>query len=164
MSTSNSPKRITFESSSLQNKVQDWVTTPGNNHGFLLKAGNTASQYLSIINGESPDTLLRPRLYVEHLVKNDLQTYEADELPERFVPGTTVTTPVTVTNTSNSDWPAGLKLSYRWTAPNSTTDITVEGERNYVPLNKELKPGESVKVDLPIRTPINSDTGAKRLA
>jgi hypothetical protein len=33
-----------------------------------------------------------------------------------------------------------------------------------VPLDRVLEPGESVRLSLPIRTPINSDTGTKRLA
>ena len=167
MSTNNGPKRLTFgATTNLTDKVQAWVNNPGDNHGFLLRTRNEAvsEQYLNITNSESPDTLFRPRLVVEHLEKNDTQTYEADEIPERFVPGTTVTTPVRVTNTSNATWPAGLQLSYRWTEPNSSVDITVSGERNYVPLNRALAPGESVPLSLPIRTPINSDTGAKRLA
>jgi RHS repeat-associated protein len=163
---SDDPHRLQFMSPDLVQKIQGWVDNPGDNHGFLLKTRDeTASQQLlSITNSESPDTLFRPRLWVESLVKNDAETYEANEIPERFVPGTTVTTPVTVTNTSNTTWPAGLQLSYRWTEPNSSTDITVSGERNFVPLGKALAPGEAVPLDLPIRTPINSDTGAKRLA
>lgn len=123
-----------------------------------------SQQLLSITNGESPDSLFRPRLWVESLLKNDAQTYEAEEIPERFVPGTTIKTPIIVTNTSNTIWPAGLQLSYRWTEPGSTTDITVSGDRNFVALDKALAPAEAVPLTLPIRTPINSDTGTKRLA
>jgi RHS repeat-associated protein len=162
-------QRLTFTSTGLLTKLQSWVDNPGDNHGLLLKTRDEApaaagQQLVSITNGESPDTLFRPRLWIEHLAKNDTETYQADEMPERFVPGTTITTPVTVTNTTNQDWPAGLQLSYRWTEPGSTTDITVSGDRNFVPLGKALSPGESVKLNLPIRTPINSDTGTKRLA
>lgn len=163
---SDDPQRLTFASAGLIAKVQAWVNNPGDNHGLLLKTRDepASQQLLSITNSESPDTLFRPRLWVESLVKNEAQTYEADQIPERSVPGTTITTPVTVTNTSNATWPAGLQLSYRWTEPGSTTDITVSGDRNFVPLGKALAPGEAVSLKLPVRTPINSDTGAKRLA
>ncbi|RZT07498.1 YD repeat-containing protein, partial [Kribbella sp. VKM Ac-2569] len=170
LTSDNNPKRLTFTSSAqgsvLLPKIQSWVDNPGNNHGLLLKTHDETvqQQLFSITNGESPDTLFRPRLWIEHLAKNDAETYQADEMPERFVPGTTITTPVTVTNTTNQTWPAGLQLSYRWTEPGSATDITVSGDRNFVPLGKALAPGESVRLNLPIRTPINSDTGTKRLA
>ena len=165
-------QRLTFASAAnpgLLTKLQSWVDNPGDNHGLLLRTRDEApaaagQQLVSITNGESPDTLFRPRLWIEHLAKNQAETYQADEMPERFVPGTTITTPVTVTNTTSQTWPAGLQLSYRWTEPGSTTDITVSGDRNFMPLGKALAPGEAVRLDLPIRTPINSDTGTKRLA
>lgn len=166
VSTDGQPKRVTFASNGLTGKVQSWVNTAGDNHGLLLKARDETvdQQWLRFINGESSDTLLRPRLWVEHLVKNDAEAIEADQFPERFVPGTTVSTPVTVTNTTNTAWPAGLQLSYRWTEPGQSADITVSGDRNYVPLGRALDPGESVDLDIAVRTPINSDTGTKRLA
>ncbi|MDF8265736.1 DNRLRE domain-containing protein [Luteipulveratus flavus] len=166
VTTDTDPTRLTFASAALTAKVQAWVNNLGDNHGFLLKTRDEtlSQQTINIVNGEAPDRLLHPRLVVEHLEKNDTQTIEADQVPERFVPGTIITTPVTVTNTTSTAWPAGLQLSYRWTEPGSGTDITTSGERNYVPLGRALNPGESVKVSLPIRTPIQSDTGAKRLA
>lgn len=166
LTTSNAPKRLTFASSVVTSKVQSWVDASGNNFGFLLKARSETAvqQFLNLVSGESTDSLFRPRLYVEHLVKNDSQTIEAFEVPQRFVPGTITTTPVTVTNTSTSTWPSTLQLSYKWTLPDTAQDITVSGDRNYVDLGRALQPGESVALDLPIRTPINSDTGSKRLA
>ncbi len=166
LTANNNPQRLTFASAGLVSKVQSWVNNAGDNHGLLLKTRDEAAsqQLFSLTNSESPDTLFRPRLWVESLAKTDAQTYEAGEMPERFVPGTTIKTPVTVTNTTTAAWPAGLQLSYRWTEPGSPTDITVSGDRNFVPLGKALAPGESVALDLPIRTPINSDTGTKRLA
>jgi RHS repeat-associated protein len=158
------PQRVTFKSEPLKAKIQAWVNNPGDNHGLLLKTRDeTASQQLlSITNGESPDTLFRPRLWVESLVKNDAQTYEADQIPERFQPNTTITTPVTVTNTSKVDWPGDLLVSYRWTDPVSSVDLTTEGARLSVPLGRALAPGESKTVNLPIKSPINADSGTKR--
>lgn len=157
---------LTYDAGAVRNTVQEWVDNPGDNHGFLMKTRDeTASQqFLSLISSESSDELFRPQLIVEHLAKNAAETFEANEVPERFVPGTIVKTPVTVTNTSDQDWPAGLELSYRWTDPGDTEDLTTSGERNYVPLSKALAVGESERMELPIRTPINSDTGAKRQA
>ncbi|MER7243310.1 DNRLRE domain-containing protein [Kribbella sp. NPDC000426] len=164
-------QRLTFAStgptSNLVTRLQSWVDNPGDNHGLLLKTSNeapdpTGQQLVSITNGESPDTLFRPRLWIEHLAKNEAETYQADEIPERFKPNTTVTTPVTVTNTSNGDWQGDLSVSYRWTDPGSLVDLTTEGERLSVPLGQALAPGESKTVDLPIKAPINADSGTKR--
>ena len=77
------PQRLTFAStgitSNLVTKLQTWVDNPGDNHGLLLKtqkeaADATGQQLLSITNGESPDTLFRPRLWIEHLAKNEAET------------------------------------------------------------------------------------------
>lgn len=88
----------------------------------------------------------------------------APELPVRFVPGTTITTPVTVVNTSGTTWPSSLQVSYRWTEVGDPADLTTPGDRNYAPLGKALAPGESTTVSLAVRAPINSDRGAKRLS
>ncbi|MFI6675253.1 DNRLRE domain-containing protein [Kribbella sp. NPDC050470] len=164
-------QRLTFapnaDDENFLTKVQSWVDNPGNNHGLLLKTSNeapdaTGQQLISITNGESPDVLFRPRLWIEHLAKNEAETYQADQIPERFQPNTTVTTPVTVTNTTKAGWPGDLVVSYRWTDPGSQVDLTTEGERLSVPLERALAPGESTTVDLPMKAPINADSGSKR--
>ncbi|MFI7068568.1 DNRLRE domain-containing protein, partial [Kribbella sp. NPDC050124] len=166
-------QRLTFapnaDDENFLTKVQSWVDNPGDNHGLLLRtrdeaAGATGQQLVSITNSESPDSLFRPRLWIEHLAKNDAETYQADQIPERFDPNTTVSTPVTVTNTSNSPWPGDLLVSYRWTDPRSQVDLTTEGERLSVPLQQALAPGESKTVTLPMKAPINADSGSKRKA
>ncbi|TCC16724.1 DNRLRE domain-containing protein [Kribbella sindirgiensis] len=168
LTSDNNPKRLTFTSTAqgsvLLPKIQSWVDNPGNNHGLLLKTHDETvqQQLFSITNGESPDSLFRPRLWIEHLAKNEAETYQADQIPERFQPNTTITTPVTLTNTSKDPWDGDLLVSYRWTDPGSTVDLTTEGERLSVPLGRALAPGESQTVDLPVRAPINSDTGTKR--
>lgn len=50
----------------------------------------------------------------------------ANELPVRFVPNTTITTPVKVTNTYSTTLPATYQVSYRWTEVGSTTDMPRE--------------------------------------
>ncbi|TCC35300.1 DNRLRE domain-containing protein, partial [Kribbella speibonae] len=168
LTSDNNPKQLTFKSpaqgGALLPKIQSWVDNPGNNHGLLLKTHDETvqQQLFSITNGESPDTLFRPRLWIEHLAKNEAETYQADQIPERFHPNTTVTTPVTVTNTTNVSWLGDLLVSYRWTDPGSLVDLTTEGERLSVPLGRALAPGESKTVDLPMKAPINSDSGSKR--
>ncbi|MDQ4114603.1 MAG: DNRLRE domain-containing protein [Actinomycetota bacterium] len=166
-SLNNDPDRVLFDTTALKSAVQGWVDgTAGAPNGFLLKIRDEAASThrVSILNSEAADPGLRPRLRVEHLVKNDDQVFEAPTMPQRFVPGTITRVPVTVTNTTDTAWPSTLELTYRWTEPDSTQDITVEGDRLKVALGRALEPGESVDLTLPVRTPINSDTGSKRLA
>ncbi len=166
-SIGNGQDRVAFDSTGLKAAVQGWVDgTAGAPNGLLLKIRDEAASThrVSLLNSEALDPNLRPRLRVEHLVKNDDQVFEAPTMPQRFVPGTITRVPVTVTNTTDTAWPASLELTYRWTEPDSTQDITVEGDRLKVALGRALEPGESVDLTLPVRTPINSDTGSKRLA
>ena len=86
----------------------------------------------------------------------------APELPVRFVPGTTETTPVTVKNTTEQTLPATLKLSYWWAEVGATTPINGHNAAE-VPLGVDLAPGAEVTLALDVRTPIQSDNGAKRL-
>lgn len=166
-SIGNGQDRVAFDSTGLKSTVQGWVDgTAGAPNGLLLKIRDEAASThrVSLLNSEALDPNLRPRLRVEHLVKNDDQVFEAPTMPQRFVPGTITRVPVTVTSTTDTAWPASLELTYRWTEPDSTQDITVEGDRLKVALGRALEPGESVDLTLPVRTPINSDTGSKRLA
>ncbi|MER7606968.1 DNRLRE domain-containing protein [Nocardioides sp. NPDC127503] len=166
-SIGNGPDRVTFDSTGLKSTVQGWVDgTAGAPNGLLLKIRDEAASTHRVwfLNSEALDPNLRPRLRVEHLVKNDDQVFEAPTMPQRFVPGTITRVPVTVTNTTDTAWPSTLELTYRWTEPDSPQDITVEGDRLKVAVGRVLEPGESVDLTLPVRTPINSDTGSKRLA
>ena len=86
----------------------------------------------------------------------------APELPVRFVPGTTETTPVTVKNTTDQTLPASLKLSYWWAEVGAGTPINGHNAAE-VPLGVDLAPGAEIKLFLDVRTPIQSDNGAKRL-
>lgn len=86
----------------------------------------------------------------------------APQLPVRFVPGTIEKTPVTVTNTTAQTLSSTLKLSYWWAEIGSATPINGHNAAE-VSLGTSLAPGASVTLDLEVRTPIQSDNGAKRL-
>lgn len=166
-SLNNDPDRVAFNTTGLKSTVQGWIDgAAGAPNGLLLKIRDEgpSTHRVWFLNSEGLEPSLRPRLRVEHLVKNDDQVFEAPTMPERFVPGTITRVPVTVTNTTDTAWPAGLELTYRWTLPDSEEDETDEGDRLKVALGRALEPGESVEVTLPVRTPIQSDTGSKRLA
>ncbi|MBA3780533.1 MAG: DNRLRE domain-containing protein [Nocardioides sp.] len=106
----------------------------------------------------------RPRLTVEYASRDASAVYSAPEMPQRLVPGTTVTVPVRVMNTTATAWPAALELGYRWGAAGAFTTATAGAADGTVPLGRALAPGESVTVQLPVKAPINSDEGNKRLA
>jgi RHS repeat-associated protein len=152
-------------SASMRAAVQGWVDDRPSNHGLLIKATSTAGR-LDLVPSEStvldPATLTekRPRLVVEHKTTSMLAAIAASKLPQRYVPNTDVTVPVTVTNTTDTDWPSDLKISYRWTDVGGTTDVlTSPAQDSRGVAIPALKAGESAKVDLTIRTPINSDSG-----
>lgn len=166
-SLNNDPDRVVFDTTGLKSTVQGWIDgAAGAPNGLLLKIRDEgpSTHRVWFLNSEGAELSLRPRLRVEHLVKNDDQVFEAPTMPERFVPGTITRVPVTVTNTTDTTWPSTLELTYRWTLPNLDEDQTDEGDRLEVALGRALEPGESVEVTLPVRTPIQSDTGSKRLA
>ena len=145
----------------LTKAVQRWVNKFDDNHGLLIKTRDESlsQQRLAVAAGEFSEPALRPRLVVEYVEKSTAGTYYAPEIPDRVVPNTTLTVPVTVTNTTKSDW-TNLWLTYRWMA--GGVDAADEGDRllSYV---GDLAPGESKVIEnMQIRVPIQSQNGNKR--
>ena len=88
-----------------------------------------SQQWLNLASSEAADPATRPRLVVEHLKNPDTETIVAPDVPERILPSTVTTVPVTVTNTTSTDWPAdmvcptsGPSLAARRTSPPRNTD------------------------------------------
>ena len=161
-----SPSLWTFAGTALTQKTQAWVNDPAGNHGLaLLPSSTTTGLWASLASSESGQLEQRPRLVVEHLRRSAADTFLAPQLQERYLPGTVTTVPVTVTNTTNAPWPASgttpLRLSYRWTLPELSEDVTSYSADREVTLGEVLDPGESVTVDLTLRAPIQSSTGQK---
>jgi RHS repeat-associated protein len=177
----------TADSQAFATVVDQWIhtseqTQANQNNGLLFKAagelGTNPQQRIAFASAESSDPAFAPRLIVEQLSVASQDTYYAPWLPERFIPsnqGAETVVPVTVTNTTKADtFPANWALSYRWCVPGSpcsaTTDTnpavgneTSNGVANSAVLPRALEPGESATVQLPIKAPINSDNGVKRL-
>ncbi|HXH80276.1 AHH domain-containing protein [Nocardioides sp.] len=105
----------------------------------------------------------RPRLTIEYASRDASAMFSAPEMPERLVPNTTTTVPVRVLNTSTTAWPATMELGYRWGAPGAFAAPSTTAAEGVVALGRALAAGESVTVQLPIKAPINSDAGNKRL-
>lgn len=181
--TTTSTGKVTFAdptgSSTMRTAVQKWVNDKAANHGVAIRAVDETTtggrRFIDLVPSESrqqdPATLTetRPRLIVEHVATSVMDTISAPDLPQRYVPNTVVSVPVTVTNTTDTPWPTGLQLSYRWTLPEGTDDEMTSADHRYAELfpgtntTRALQPGESVVVNLPVATPINSDTGGKEL-
>lgn len=151
-------------SSSLTSRVQTWVNNPGQNYGLLLKTSNDTlnKQWINLDSSEVGDPSLQPRLVVEHLIKDNTETFDAPSMPVRMAPNDVTTVPVTVANTTTQSWPADLKLSYIWTDPDGLADVLSSGSRRTVALGRALEPGDQVTVNLPVVAPVNSDTGNKQ--
>ncbi|MFG2331527.1 DNRLRE domain-containing protein [Streptomyces sp. NPDC048604] len=160
----NDPARQSWYVTSL---AQSWVTDPANNKGVALRLRDesaTGPQERTVfLSSEAEEPQLRPQLVVTYIDKSTDSTYFAPYTPARMIPGDDYTVDVTLTNTTTSVWRAAeRKLSYTWSLPDGT-DATTGGNQLQTALPRDLYPGESVTVPAALRTPINSDSGNKRL-
>lgn len=175
VTTASSPGAVTYaDSAAMRSVVQKWVNDKAANHGVAIRAVDEAAgaqRWLDMVPAQStqldPTTLTetRPRLVVEHMTTSTLDTFSAPDLPQRYIPNTNVTVPVTVTNTTETDWDPGLQLSYRWTKVADQTTTNGTQKADLFPgsnTTRGLKSGESVTVQLIVAPPINSDTGNSR--
>jgi RHS repeat-associated protein len=157
----NDPVRHWWDATSL---TQGWINTPTSNHGILLKAANesttTGAQERTVFaSSETPEPQLRPQLDVTYVDATTDSTYYAPTTPARMTPGTTYTVDVTVTNTTDTVWPAASEvLSYRWTLPDGT-DVTNGGNQIQTALPQDLSPGETATVHAQVKAPTNADSG-----
>lgn len=160
-SVTNDPVRHWWNATSL---AQGWITTPTSNHGVLLKVANesttTGAQERTVFaSSETSEPQLRPQLDVTYVDATTDSTYYAPATPARMTPGTTYNADVTVTNTTNTTWPAASEaLSYRWTLPDGT-DVTNGGNQIQSSLPQDLSPGETVTVHAQVKAPTNADSG-----
>jgi RHS repeat-associated protein len=167
LTTGGTPTRLTWKDPQGQTAkftpaIQRWVDDPAANHGLLIRARDESlsQQRIAVAAGEFAEPALRPRLLVEYLEKSTTGTYYAPEIPDRVAPNTTLSVPVTITNTTGTPWSA-MRLSYRWMIGN--TDDADEGDRLFTTV-RDLEPGESQTIpDVQIRVAINSTTGSKRV-
>ncbi|MFF4828063.1 DNRLRE domain-containing protein [Streptomyces sp. NPDC001312] len=155
-----------FEATSL---AQSWLDDPASNKGVLLKLANETStgpqEQTMFLSSEASEAQLRPLLSLTYT--DTTRTYSAPETPARMIPGDTITTPVTITNTTKSRWKTSdYALSYHWSLPDGT-DVTNGGNQIHttIPEGMEggyLLPGETATANTQVKAPINSDSGNKR--
>ncbi|MEV6791740.1 DNRLRE domain-containing protein [Streptomyces sp. NPDC051320] len=145
--------------------TQDWISTPGDNHGALVKLKDESAsgpQERSLfLASETADPQLGPLLRVIYVDSTTADTYYAPQTPSRMTPNSTYTVDFTVTNTTSSAWATGEReLSYTWKLPDGT-DVTTGGNQTSTPI-PALLPGKSATIQAKVNTPINSDSGNKR--
>ncbi|MFI5889955.1 DNRLRE domain-containing protein [Actinoplanes sp. NPDC051513] len=150
----NDPNRQTLDATSI---VQGWLGAAGSNHGLMVKLrGETASspQERTVFAGpKTAEPRLAPQLVVSYLDRSAEATYYAPSTPTRVVAGTTVTTPVTINNTTGTTWAAGREvLTYHWTLPDGT-DITGSGNQARTALPSDLAPGGTVTLNAQVTAP-----------
>ncbi|MEV6843620.1 DNRLRE domain-containing protein [Actinoplanes sp. NPDC051411] len=158
----NDPNRQNLDATGI---VQGWVTTPASNHGLELKLANEATtgpQERTIFAGtDTAEPLLSPTLVVTYLDRTSENTYYAPTTPDKMVPGTTYTVPVTINNTTTTSWSASTeKLTYHWTKPDGT-DATDAGDQLTTALPADMAPGAAATVNAQVTPPAPTDTNNK---
>ena len=145
--------------------VNNWLGTPANNFGLLLKMRDEvpASARIMLLSSEGAEPMLRPTLEVSYLEPTPASTYHSPYTPSRMIPGDIYTIPVTVSNPTLTAWNAAdWELSYRWWLPDDLTEVTNPGNQVFTPLPKTIVPGDTVDISAQLKTPIQSDAGNKR--
>lgn len=160
----NDPARQSWMLTSL---AQQWVSQPTSNKGVVIKLQNETlsgpQERTVFLSSEAEEPQLRPQLVVTYIDKSTASTYYAPDTPSRMIPGDQYGIDVTLTNTTTTEWKsADQALSYTWSLPDGT-DATTGGNQLQTALPKNVLPGETVTVKAQLKTPINSDSGNKRL-
>lgn len=146
--------RHTWDATSL---TQKWVEKPSDNKGALIKLNNEATtapqERTMFLSGEAQEERLRPQLRVIYVDSTPWNTYYAPHTPQRMTEDNTYPVDVTLTNTSDTAWPAGeRKLSYRWALPDGSqlADTPALNLRTDIPA---LLPGEGAVVKATVKSP-----------
>ncbi|MGP3634421.1 golvesin C-terminal-like domain-containing protein [Streptomyces sp. 24-1644] len=160
----NDPARQSWMLTSL---AQQWVSQPTSNKGVAIRLKDESlsgpQERTVFLSSEAEEPQLRPQLVVTYIDKSTASTYFAPDTPSRMIPGDQYGIDVTLTNTTTTEWkPADQALSYTWSLPDGT-DATTGGNQLQTALPKNVLPGETVTVKAQLKTPINSDSGNKRL-
>jgi len=154
----NDPTRRRFgheadDEATVESMVQGWVGTPTSNKGVLVKLANEATPLTraAFLSSEGAEPELGPELWVTYMEKTPEATYHAPDTPEVVEEGSTVTVPVTFTNTTpNLLDDAAWRLSYRWTNPDGTA---VTAPQLQTELPGDVASGASVTLNAQVQAP-----------
>ncbi|WP_157745880.1 golvesin C-terminal-like domain-containing protein [Micromonospora purpureochromogenes] len=132
----------------VKDSVQNWVTNPTANKGFLVKYTDEAGRLKghSLFASSEGTEALRPQLQVVYTQPDAVQTYYAPSTPSVMTSDGTYSIPVTLANPTATPWlKSEWALTYSWTLPNGDPVPTA---------------GTPLKTALPVDVaPIGSPTG-----
>lgn len=143
--------------------VQDWLATPGDEHGLIVKLDSSAiAERELFLDTSAPDQALAPELVVTYTEPSAADTYYVPSLPSPMTSATSYTVPVTLTNTTASAWPAAdWVLSYHWLTPDGT-DVSDASDQKQTALPADMAPGAVTTVSATVQTPDTSASGNSR--
>ncbi|HEV3382911.1 MAG TPA: DNRLRE domain-containing protein, partial [Trebonia sp.] len=143
--------------------VQDWLATPADEDGLLVKLDSSAiAERELFLDTTAPDQALAPELVVTYTEPTSGDTYYSPSLPSPMTSGTSYSVPVTLTNTTAATWAAGdWVLSYHWLTPDGT-DVSVSTDQAQTALPAGMAPGSVATVNATVEAPDTSGSGDSR--
>jgi hypothetical protein len=143
--------------------VQDWINTPADEHGLIVKLDSSAvAERELFLDTSAAEPALRPELVVTYSEPTAADTYYAPSLPSPMSSATSYTVPVTLTNTTPSTWSsADWVLSYHWLTPDGT-DVSSSANQAQTALPASMAPSSVASVNATVKTPDTSGSGADR--
>ncbi|HEY2671359.1 MAG TPA: DNRLRE domain-containing protein, partial [Rugosimonospora sp.] len=143
--------------------VQDWVNTPADEHGLIVKLDSSAIAERELFaDATAAESALRPALVVTYSEPTAADTYYSPSLPDPMSSAASYTVPVTLTNTTSSTWPdSDWVLSYHWLAPDGT-DVSDSSDQEQTALPASMAPSAVATVNATVKTPDTSASGDAR--
>ncbi|MEU4480232.1 DNRLRE domain-containing protein [Micromonospora sp. NPDC023966] len=153
----------------VKDSVQNWVTSPGTNKGFLVKYADEAGRLKedSLFLSSEGTEPLRPQLQVVYTQPDAAQTYYAPTTPSTMTTDGTYSVPVTIANTTSATWlKSDWALSYSWTLPDGSP-VPTAGTSLRTPLPVDVVPigqtgTSSVDVTAQVKAPATGADGNRR--
>jgi RHS repeat-associated protein len=143
--------------------AQDWLATPSDEDGLLVKLDSSAiAERELFLDTSAPEQALAPELVVTYTEPTAQDTYYSPSLPSPMTSGTSYTVPVTLTNTTSSTWPASdWVLSYHWLTPDGT-DVSTSSDQAQTALPADMAPSSVQTINATVEAPDTSGSGDAR--
>lgn len=143
--------------------AQDWLATPADEHGLLVKLASSAiAERELFLDTTAPEQALAPELVVTYTEPTAADTYYSPQLPSPMTSGTSYTVPVTLTNTTSAAWSASdWVLSYHWLTPDGT-DVSTSSDQAQTALPEDMAPGSVQTINATVEAPATSGSGEAR--
>jgi RHS repeat-associated protein len=146
--------------------AQDWLTTPADEHGLLVKLSGEDSaspqERELFLNSSAVEPKLRPELAVTYTEPTPQDTYYVPDLPNPLTASSSYSVNVTLTNTTSGTWAASdWVLSYHWLLPDGT-DASNSTNQAQTPLPADMAPGAVATIAATLKAPDNTGSGGTR--